>query len=993
VSQPGRLAVVRSNLSCFSIFCGRWARTFASRRRPAGSDLFLPTLVHRPVRHRSSHRTLAALAALASLVAVSLGASALVPLAEFADVASGNAHACALTTAGRVKCWGSGFYLGEGLGSGNYHSTIPVAVPSLTDVVSIAAGLNHSCALTGSGAVWCWGENSSGQLGDGTTDFRLSPVRVDGLDAAAMAVAVGWSHTCVVLDDGSARCWGDNAYGQLGDGTKLAHHIAAPVVGLDGTATRIASGTNHNCVILSGGAVRCWGDNYSGQAGTGSNAPALQPVAALPYFGTATAITGGSTHTCAVNTGGEVWCWGGRTGDGTYYPSYAPKQVLGVMPGAVSVSSKVGHTCALTAGGNLQCWGDNYHGQLGDGTQADALSPVTVAGISGATRISVGYGFTCALMADRRIRCWGSNYDQTLGIGVENFRLVPTPVVDLPADMLAIAAGAFDHSCGVNKGGTAYCWGRNLYGQLGDGTQFQRAAPVPVAALGANVAAIAVAQDHSCALLKAGAVRCWGGGFQGQLGNGQNWFSAVPVPVEGLDSGVTAISSAGVHTCALKQEGAVVCWGGNHFGELGDGTQVDRVFPVAVSGMGSGVIAIAAGRSHTCAVKAGGAAFCWGLNDEGELGDGSVSNRTVPVPVQGLGSGVIAIAAGGLHSCALVTGRVVKCWGGGAGNGQGYTTLTPMAVSGLSTNVTAVSAGLIHSCAIDAGIAKCWGYNVRGALGRGDNGDGQSATAVTGLTAGAISISAGYWLSCAVATGGAGYCWGNGDYDQLGDGMATFATSPQQVMGTVIDPVYLPVGTVGSPYGATLTTTGGSGPYAYSMVASGLAGGLVLSPSGTLSGVPTGAGLFAFAIASADSTSPVDNGPYRSSVAYRLWIQDPAEPPTVDLDGNGDADALTDGLMIVRTLLGLTGPSVTAGATAGGAPYSEPPMISTRYARILPYLDIDGNSRVDALTDGIILVRYLFGIRGTALVAGALGVGATRTMPSDIATYIDQLLK
>ena len=193
-------------------------------------------------------------------------------------------------------------------------------------------------------------------------------------------------------------------------------------------------------------------------------------------------------------------------------------------------------------------------------------------------------------------------------------------------------------SCALRAGGAVKCWGRNEYGQLGDGTTSEGSVvPVGVSGLGSGVQAVSSGYNHACALLAGGAIKCWGHNQQGQLGDGTTTSRSVPVGVSGLGSGVLTVSSGGHQSCALLAGGAVKCWGDNQYGQLGDGTTTSQSVPVGVSGLGSGVQAVSVGNNHSCALLAGGAVKCWGYNQYGELGDGTTVSRAVPVGVSGIG--------------------------------------------------------------------------------------------------------------------------------------------------------------------------------------------------------------------------------------------------------------------------------------------------------------------------------------------------------------------
>jgi alpha-tubulin suppressor-like RCC1 family protein len=240
--------------------------------------------------------------------------------------------------------------------------------------------------------------------------------------------------------------------------------------------------------------------------------------------------------------------------------------------------------------------------------------------------------------------------------------LTAVEVSGLSSGVSAIAAGEW-HTCGLTTKGGLKCWGGNGWGQLGDGTTEIRLTAVDVGGLGSGVSAIATGRIHTCALTTSGGLKCWGNNASGQLGDGTTTYSSIRVDVSGLSSGVGAIAAGAAHTCALTSSGGVKCWGYNAFGQLGDGTRTNRLTAVDVVGLGSGVTAIAAGANHTCALTTAGGVKCWGDNFYGQLGDGTTTVRLTAMDVVGLSNGVSAIALGQDFTCALTTGGGVKCWG------------------------------------------------------------------------------------------------------------------------------------------------------------------------------------------------------------------------------------------------------------------------------------------------------------------------------------------
>jgi alpha-tubulin suppressor-like RCC1 family protein len=341
-------------------------------------------------------------------------------------------------------------------------------------------GFYHTCALLSDGTAKCWGYNYWGQLGDGarTNRLRLTPVTVSGL-TNAVAIAAGYYHTCALLNNGTAKCWGNNNYGQLGNGTIASNNTPVTVSGLT-NAVAIAAGYLHTCALLSDGTAKCWGRNDYGQLGDGTGTNKSTPVT-VSGLTNAVAIAAGYYHTCALLNNGTAKCWGnnnyGQLGNGTIASNNTPVTVSG-LTNAVAIAAGYLHTCALLSDGTAKCWGRNDYGQLGDGTGTNKSTPVTVSGLTNAVAIAAGRDYTCALLSDGTAKCWGWNYDGQLGDGTRTDRSTPVTVSGL-TNAVAIAAGAA-HTCALLNNGTAKCWGWNGAGQLGDGTMTSKSTPVTV---------------------------------------------------------------------------------------------------------------------------------------------------------------------------------------------------------------------------------------------------------------------------------------------------------------------------------------------------------------------------------------------------------------------------------------------------------------------------------------------------------------------------------
>jgi len=355
------------------------------------------------------------------------------------------------------------------------------------------------------------------------------------------------------------------------------------------------------------------------------------------------AITAGGYHTCALQSTGAMKCWGfngsGQLGDSSTTQSLIPTQVTGLTSGVTAITGGSGHTCALLSTGAVKCWGFNAYGGIGDNTNTNRSTPTQVTGLtSGVTAITAGFQFSCALLSTGAAKCWGAN-GYRLGDNTTTDRWTPTQVDGLTSGVTAITAGNY-HACALLSTGAAKCWGDNRLFALGDNTTTNRSTPTQVDGLTSGVTAITAGGMHTCALLSSGAVKCWGYNLGGRVGDNTSVNRSTPTQVNGLTSGVTAITAGNEHTCALLSTGAVKCWGQNDYGQLGDNSTTHRWTPTQVSGLTSGVTAIRAGGAHTCALLSTGALKCWGYNGDGRLGDNSTTNRLIPTQVNSFTSGV-----------------------------------------------------------------------------------------------------------------------------------------------------------------------------------------------------------------------------------------------------------------------------------------------------------------------------------------------------------------
>ncbi len=351
----------------------------------------------------------------------------------------------------------------------------------------LAAGNNHSCVVRTDGALRCWGGNSVGQLGNGGTADATSPVTPTGLGSGVVAVAAGNAHTCAITQGGGVKCWGDNLNGQLGDGSSTQRNTPVEVVGLSSGVTTLEAGDNHTCAGLASGGVRCWGWGTSGQLGQdGGSSQVPVAVVGLPAGTTATSIAAGYRHTCATLSNGATYCWGrnneGQLGIGNNTTSRTAVLPVGLGSGSIHTAAGGAHTCVATAGGP-RCFGLNNAGQLGNGTTANSNVPVEVQGFTGstATRMAVGGSHSCGLTPEGGVRCWGLNQDGQLGINDPDVNNTTSArsVNGLSSGQVEISSGV-SHTCSLASNGSVRCWGANDSGQLGNGTTTKSFTPVAV---------------------------------------------------------------------------------------------------------------------------------------------------------------------------------------------------------------------------------------------------------------------------------------------------------------------------------------------------------------------------------------------------------------------------------------------------------------------------------------------------------------------------------
>ena len=349
------------------------------------------------------------------------------------------------------------------------------------------------------------------------------------------------------------------------------------------------------------------------------------------------------------------------------------------LRGVAEISSGPNHACALLVDGSVACWGNNYSGQLGDGTTRDRHAAVKVSGVSGAVAVSANGDSSCALLDGGSVVCWGMDYVDEASIAGSG---LPPHEIDGLAKISSISVGNSYHACAAHgeANGEVSCWGRNRFGQLGDGTQEDSVTPVRALEL-SLVAGVAANGFASCAVSSDGSVACWGSGVDGVAGDSIDGTST-PMPVPELGDAV-AVTLGDFHACALRAGGTVSCWGRNHELELGNAAaETTSRTPVTVEGL-SDATGVSAGFDHTCAVRADGSVWCWGGNEDGRQGTGEEGEKTLAAPVRGIHS-AISVGVGWSSTCAVLANHTARCWGyndyGSLGDGTTTDSFEPVTV-------------------------------------------------------------------------------------------------------------------------------------------------------------------------------------------------------------------------------------------------------------------------------------------------------------------------
>jgi alpha-tubulin suppressor-like RCC1 family protein len=555
------------------------------------------------------------------------------------EVAAGANHACARLRDNTVVCWGTGTsgQLGD---DRNISSSTPVVVAGITDAIALTAGQSHTCVIRVGGSVQCWGLNTRGQLGNGGNINATAPVFVLGLSGVAQ-VRAGLRHTCAVLTSGGVRCWGENLGSQLGDATTTNRNVPVVVAGLS-PARWVSAYDHHSCAITRDNRVFCWGYNPFGESGGGTEAqPTPVRVTGLTHVvdlqsghpsnfatGAGTAWrcalvcpTGGSGRTCPG--GGSVQCWGSRTSgneygglaDGTTIQRSLPAPAM-TLTNVRQLAILYSHGCALRTDRTVACWGYNASGQIGDGTTINRLVPTMVSGLNHVEEVRVGTSHSCAIVVagtEHQVWCWGYNFHGELGNGTAINSSLPlrVPGITDAVDLSMLANSTCVRRTAGSVAGQVWCWGRNLAGELGDGSVSARAVPGPVID-GSSAPTTPMPQTGLERLLCAHN-GCWARHTTGTwVGWGPGIGSTRAAPLGRFDVADYDLDGNMNSQCVIRSTGVTVCKGYNEFGNNGNGmlAYYDNTYRTVVGDYT--VLDVPYSFGGPCAVERAGTVACWG---------------------------------------------------------------------------------------------------------------------------------------------------------------------------------------------------------------------------------------------------------------------------------------------------------------------------------------------------------------------------------------------
>jgi alpha-tubulin suppressor-like RCC1 family protein len=681
---------------------------------------------------------------------------------NYQRISSGSAHALEIR-GGTLWACGNNTY-GE-LGDGTTVSkSSPVQIGTDNNWVTVSAGGYFSHAIKADGTMWAWGTNIGieggsyyGMLGIGSGGNQLVPVQV-GTDNNWVSVASGDYHSLALKSDGTLWAWGYNGEGELGIGSTACKNVPFQV-GTDNKWVYISAGGGHCNAIKSDGTLWGWGFNATGTIGDGTTAQRNSPV----HIGTDNkwvSVAATTYHTTGMKCDGTLWSWGitmngGELGIAGANQLNSPTQI-GTDNDWVSYFSSYSHCGAIKSNGTLWMWGTNTYGQIGNGLTATVNTPIQVGTATNWVSFGASAGgyytaATYAVQSDGSLWAWGLNTSGQLGDGTLVSKHVPTQVNVTDNVIANMSSGSF-HIVAVKTDGTLLSWGLNSKGQVGNGTTTNQSAPVQIGTDN-NWVSASGGYLHTVALKSNGTIWAWGYNLYGQLGNGTNTDVSVPTQI-GTDNKWSAIYAGGDFSMALKSDGTLWAWGSNARGELGDGTTTDENTPIQI-GTDNKWVSLSPNGKQVMAIKSDGTLWAWGSNSYGQLGNGTNTDVSVPTQI-GTDNKWISVASGGYSTIALKSDGTIWSCGrndiGELGNGT-YTNSNTLAQIGTDNNWMQLS-------------VKGGGYYYYSPTTRQIN-----------ISPPVLEVE----HSLALKSNGTLWGWGQNGAGELGDGTFILQNSPEQI--------------------------------------------------------------------------------------------------------------------------------------------------------------------------------------------------------------------
>ena len=632
---------------------------------------------------------------------------------------------CAITSTGVLKCWGYNTYGAVGDGT-TTHRSAPVVIDGGTNYSKVSNGYHGACGITTAGVLKCWGYNPYYQVGDGTTTNRTSPVVVDG-GTTYSQVSRGIHSTCAITVAGVLKCWGYNANGTVGDGTTTL--VTSPKV--------IDAGTNYStlsnsmsytmCAITTTGVLKCWGLGTSGQVGNGASLTRLSPT--VINSGTNySAVSNGQDVTCGITTAGVLRCWGA---DRNYN--------MGLSVNATFNSPQTIHTgesfsqvivndqriCALNSLNVMKCAGERHMGLMADGITSQLHSFSAVSGLDQFSSLSFnGQYMSSGIKSDGTLWMWGFGRTSSDYIGdasVQEIVLSPQQVLITTGSTFTKVSKGNQHTCAIRSDQKLYCWGFNSNGNVGDNTTTNRSLPVAVDAA-SNYIDVSAGNGFTCGITSAGVLKCWGRNASNSVGDNTTTQRNSPVIINSGTSYKALAQSSYYTMCAITTADELKCWGYNNYGQVGVGGTTNTAIPTVVD-TGISYKSVVASIEHTCGVTTSDVLKCWGRNSSYQLGDGTTTDRQLPAIFNsGTSYTTVGLNGSGL-TCGITSAGALHCAGSRA---AGLAATTTQDGIGQSASVSIVDMGTTYSSLYSGygslcgrtnlGLTKCVGDNIYGSF-------------------------------------------------------------------------------------------------------------------------------------------------------------------------------------------------------------------------------------------------------------------------------------